>query len=294
MNYALENEKLKVEVSDHGAELQSIKGKKSGFEYLWQGTAPFWASRASVLFPTCGRLFEKKYTFNGKTFEMNLHGFARHSVFTVEKHEKDKVVFVLSANEETKKCYPFDFTFRVIFTLDESKLTVTYEVVNEKEEILPFSLGSHPGFNVPMQNCGEYTDYYLEFSEKCSPEKMIISIPSYLSSGKHVAFPLENGRILRLRHDLFDNDAIFLRNTSNAVTLKSDKCDATVTVSFSDMGYVGFWHNPETEAPFVCIEPWHGLPGRDGVIEDFSNKPLMIQLEKGKTYSNYYAIEITE
>ena len=63
MLYTIENEQIRVEISDRGAEIMSIVGKKSGHEYLWQGDAKYWASRATVLFPICGRLTEGKYTY---------------------------------------------------------------------------------------------------------------------------------------------------------------------------------------------------------------------------------------
>ena len=294
MNYFLESDKLVVGISDLGAELQSIKGKKSGFEYLWQGKKPFWTSRSILLFPICGRLYGEKYTFGGKTYEMKLHGFARHRVFGVSFKTDEKITFILKADEETKKNYPFDFTLKVSYLLEGDKLTVKYDVENDKEEVLPFSIGGHPGFNVPLMDKGDFTDCYIEFEEKCSPERLILTQPAYLYSGTHEPFPLKDGKILRLRHDLFDEDAIFLRNTAKSVSLKSDKCDNKITMTLGDFDYVGFWHNTAVPAPFVCFEPWHGAPGLDGVVEDFSDKYLMTRLKKGEKYSASYDIKITE
>ena len=76
MIYTIENDSIRVQISDVGAELQSIVGKKDNTEYLWQGDAQYWSGRAYNLFPICGRLTDGKYTYQGKTYEMNLHGFA--------------------------------------------------------------------------------------------------------------------------------------------------------------------------------------------------------------------------
>ncbi len=51
-----------------------------------------------------------------------------------------------------------------------------------------------------------------------------------------------------------------------------------------------YW--PKTDAPYVCIEPWTSLPSRQDVVEEFSCKSDMIQLEPGKTYENTWAIAI--
>ena len=50
----LKNEKLTVEISSHGAELQSIRNAE-GREYLWQGDEKYWPRRSPLLFPiVCG------------------------------------------------------------------------------------------------------------------------------------------------------------------------------------------------------------------------------------------------
>lgn len=51
MNYTIFNDFLEVTVSDVGAELMSVKSKKDGTEYLWQGDPAFWAGRAYNLSP---------------------------------------------------------------------------------------------------------------------------------------------------------------------------------------------------------------------------------------------------
>ena len=71
----LSNGILTVQVSELGAELQSIK--KNGHEYLWQGDPAFWGRRSPVLFPIVGSVWEKKYRVNGTEYEMGQHGFAR-------------------------------------------------------------------------------------------------------------------------------------------------------------------------------------------------------------------------
>lgn len=38
------------------------------------------------------------------------------------------------------------------------------------------------------------------------------------------------------------------------------------------MPFVGFWHTPKTDAPFLCIEPWANLPSKEGKIEDLTQK----------------------
>ena len=293
MNYTIENEALRVEIADRGAELMSIVGKKTGFEYLWQGDATYWASRATVLFPICGRLTDGKYTYEGKEYEMVLHGFSKLQTHRVVEQKADAITFELSATEETRAIYPFDFIFRVTYTLDGATVRTTLAVENAGKGDLPFSIGGHPGFNVPFVTGESFDDYYMEF--KCAkPTEKLIRSPTCYYTGKNEPFALRDGRFLDLKHSLFDNDAIFLEGMCNTVSLKSKKNDRAVTVHFEDMTHLGFWHKPKTEAPYVCIEPWHGVPAYDGKVDDFATKNEMMHLPEGKSYSTYFDISITE
>ena len=53
----LENERLKVLIRPTGGELQSIVGKETGTEYLWQGGEKIWTGQGPNLFPLVGALF---------------------------------------------------------------------------------------------------------------------------------------------------------------------------------------------------------------------------------------------
>ena len=282
MLYTFKNEKWTVQVSDVGAELHSVSDGVC--EYIWVGNPDVWPFKAPLVFPVCGRFFESKYTYREKTYDINCHGFIRPSVFTVKEQTDTSICLELSANEETKKVYPFDFVLEVWYVLEGAKLTNRFVMKNPGTDVLPITIGAHPGFNVPLNGEGDFTDYYLTFSEPCSPDRINTS-PSCLLDGTKTAFPLENGQILRLRHDLFDQDAIFLSRAASSVTLKSDKSDRFVTVTYPDMPYLGIWHKPKMEAPYVCIEPWCGLPGYDGVVEDMETRPDMYRIQPKESKS---------
>lgn len=294
MNYTLENKHLKVEISDIGGELMSIYGKTTGFEYLWQGNEEFWHGRAPILFPICGRLTDGKYTFKGKEYKMNLHGFVRKSLLNVVKKTNTTIVFNIKSNAETLEMYPFNFDFSIKYVLKGAKLINKLIVKNtdENNELL-FSLGGHPGFNVPLGDGLTFDDHYMEFKKACQPSQLVMSETCFYT-GKDKKFALENDKILRLKHNLFDNDAIFLSNMADTVTLKSDKSERFVKVHYNDMTHLGFWHAPKTEAPYVCIEPWHGVPAYDKKVDDFETKAEIMRLKPKKTYKTYFDITVSE
>ena len=116
--------------------------------------------------------------------------------------------------------------------------------------------------------------------------------PACFLSGVDTDFPLEEGRKLPLTHNMFDDDAIVLKNVADEVILKSDKGTRSVTVSYPDLPYLGLWHAPKTNAPYICIEPWTSLPSRQDVVEDFQCKCDMIRLGEGKAYGNTWCIKL--
>jgi len=65
-----------------------------------------------------------------------------------------------------------------------------------------------------------------------------------------------------------------------------------VTVSFPDMPYLGVWHWPKKDAPYVCIEPWASLPSREGKTAVLEEQADLIRLDPGKTYVNTWMIAV--
>lgn len=309
MIYTVENEVLTVSVNDFGAELFSVK--RGGKEYLWQGNEKYWSGRAPNLFPYIARLYGGEYILDGKRYEMKIHGISPYSLFEAEKEGDKKLVFTLRADEETKKQYPRNFVFRVIYEISGNVLSVTYEVINNDEKTMYFGVGGHPGFNVPLEEGKEFEDYELVFNVtsgngECKGEskcKRVIFTKDCFVTGERESFPLEereNGEaeVLPLSHSLFDEDAIVLCDMKRSVTLrpKKDGTDGTggryVTVSFPKMEYLGIWHMPHTDAEYVCIEPWSSLPSTDGEVTVLENKKDLISLAPNEIYRNTWSMEI--
>ncbi len=286
MIYSIENEFLKVSVQDKGAELQSILGA-NGTEYLWQGDPKYWAGRAYNIFPFVGRLTEGRYLMDGENHQMAIHGIARYRVFQVAAQEKDRLVMELASDEETYAIYPRHFVFRVIYALEGNTLVQTYQVENRDEKTMYFGLGGHPGFNVP----GKFEDYRFRFEPDCQPQRLLFSDDCFITVPEE--YPLEENKYINLRHDLFDRDAIVLQNVSRKVVLESVNGDYRVEVSYPGMPYVGLWHKPLTDAPYVCVEPWCSLPSTAGELTVFEEKKDLISLEAGKTYENVWTIAVS-
>ena len=291
MVYSIKNSFMEVCINGKGAEIVSIVNNETFREYIWQGDEKYWMGHAPVMFPICGRLYKGKYKYTRKNYEMPNHGIARASTFRVTAAKNDELTLTLQANEETLAKYPFNFRLDITFKLTDNCLEVIHTVKNEDKKELIFTLGGHPAFNVPLNDEFQFEDYYVEFDKECDAMRVDFSPACFCTKDDKL---YNGGSVKRidLKHELFDDDAIFLYNTDKRITLKSDKSEESVTLSFDNMKYIGLWHAPKTDAPYLCIEPWCGIPANEGVVDDLETKEEMMHLPTGFTFSNSYKIEI--
>lgn len=290
MLYTIQNPQMRVTIDSLGAQLMSITAA-DGTEYLWGGDEAYWRNRAPNLFPYVGRLTEGRCTYGGKSYEMTRHGFANRTQFSALESGADHVTLHMEDSGETRAVYPFAFAFDLVYALSGSTLSVTYRVTNRDGKEMYFGLGAHPGFRVPLEPGKAFTDYRLTFAQPCQPWQVLMS-DDYLINGQEAPYPLEGGRSMPLRHDLFDHDAIILKNMDRTVTLSAGEGSRGVTVSYPRMRYLGVWHKPESDAPYVCLEPWLSLPSRHGVVEDLSQQNDLMALCPGETYENRWTVTI--
>ncbi len=291
MLYTIENAKIRVTVTDMGAEMTSLVLKKTGVEYLWQADPEYWTGHAYNLFPICGRLWDGKYTYQGKTYEMNLHGFARKTAYELAEQTDTSLTFRLADSDVTYAQYPFHFELLLTYTLDGASVITTFHVKNNDEKELIYAIGGHPGFNVPLAEGETFEDYTISFAEKCEPRQLCMSETCYYL-GETKPFKVRCGKSFKLAHNLFDDDAIFLTDVAEEVTLKGANSKRFVKVTYPGMKYVGFWHKPKTEAPYVCIEPWMSVPADDGKVDDLETKRDMLRLAPGAAHEQSFTITI--
>lgn len=285
--YTIRNRHMQVSVSEHGAELQSITGA-DGTEYLWQGDSRYWSDRAPNLFPYIARLTDGQYYLDGKLYSMDIHGFALYSDFTVIRQSSGSVTLELRDDESIYARYPRHCAFRITYTLNGNTLKVGYEVENLDSRTMYFAVGGHPGFNVPLDRAKSFEDYRVRFPEASSPVRIGFTKQCFLS-GEDSPFPLDAGGCLALHHNLFDDDAIVLTGTGHSVVLESDS-GHSLRVDFPEMDFLGIWHQPKTDAPYVCLEPWLALPSTQGQIAVLEEQRHLVHLPAGEKYSNEWRI----
>lgn len=289
--YQLKYGSTTATVRQKGAQITSFKGA-DGREVIWQADPAVWAQHAPVLFPVCGSVRDNRIRIGGTFYPMPKHGFTREPEFELNHLGEDFVDLVLKDTPDTRKMYPFSFAFHVTYRLFEGGYTTTFLVENRSDKTMPVCLGGHPGFACPMEEGAAFSDYELIFDK---PESgMICMAPDgYLIDGEEKLAAFTDDHTLPLDHSLFEKDALlFAGLNSRAVKLVHKTSGKGIYFEFPKMEVLAVWTKPGANAPYVCLEPWHGMPGRVCDGDDFETKPYVTLLNPGMVYTSWFTAKL--
>ena len=287
----LKNEMLTIQVSEHGAELQSIR--KDDYEYLWQGNPEYWGRRSPVLFPIVGSVWEKCFRVDGKVYEMGQHGFARDMDFELVSAADTEVWYRLESSEKTLSAYPWPFVLEIGYRLEGSSVEVLWKVTNPGETEMYFQIGAHPAFNYPGYDPDAVDRGVVAFDRNDNLQRSGFKGKGCVDPQARFPIPLSDDGMLRLKRDTFDDiDTLMLENDQvhKVVFLKNDS-SPYLTVTF-DAPVVAIWSPPKRNAPFFCIEPWYGRCDRADFTGEFKDRDWVNALTPGAIFSASYTITL--
>lgn len=282
MKYSIENEILKVTVLDRGSQICSVIHKGDGVEHIWQADPNVWGKHGPILFPHCGGLTDGVMNAKGNTYKYTKHGFAKEMAFSLAEQTENQLVLELTDSPETMEYWPYKFRLRSTFTLEGDTLHHTLTVENRDEEEMPFGIGFHPGFAVPFDSEHKAEDYALCFDQVENPicmatPKGMISGETYRLGTNITAIPLDE--------ELFAHDSHCMTGLqSKTLGLYEKDTGRGVVCSIKNFPYCLIWSMPGVPQ-FVCIEPWHSLPGLSTGSTRWEDKPAAAILAPGEDWS---------
>ena len=283
MFYNAENEFFTLAVNEIGAELNSLKSKKTGIEYIWCGDEKVWYGQSPILYPIIGRLLEDKYTLDGVEYSMEKHGIVRKKPFELKEQTADSLTFIKTQNEETLKQYPYNFEFKITFQLTKKGLKVTHKITNTDNKTMFYSFGAHPGFNCEIGDYLEFSDDTELLTERIDHESILIE--------EKFPVKMDNNKIV-LTPELFIDDALILSDfKSKNIKIKSNNHNRVISFDF-DSPFLGIWAKPN--APYVCLEPWWGVNDDYDKKADLSQKRGIMALESGASKEYTWEVSISE
>lgn len=274
-----------------GGELVSFRDEQ-GTEYIWGGSPSSWTGQNPHLFPVVGSLADGGVAVNGKHYEMARHGFARQSEFTVAEQGADYAVLELRDSPETLAQYPFPFLLRVRHQLTDNGFYTQFEVKNPGPGELLFCVGGHTGVNCPLRAGERFEDYRLVFEQEEDAWSIVPSAQGYMSAKReHI---LDRTDTIALDHAVFDrlDTIIFEGLKSKQVTLRHKDGGRGVRMDFGEFPIVAFWTMSNANAPYICLEPWHGCAAVEGESGELADKPHVIRLAPGGEKVLRYNVEV--
>ena len=292
MLITLKNVFLTAVIDTTGAQLLSLKDK-DGKEYMWQRDPQFWSRTSPVLFPAIGNSRGGKTIFEGQWYELPKHGFAKDMEFEEESRGEACVRLAVKATEETRKRYPYEFSFAMEYNLTGDGLWIEYQVENRDSKAMYYCLGAHPGFNCPLKEGERFEDYQLPFEKEEDCHAIVYDVNALEFDRESRGYHLDHESVLPLRYPLFDSDAIYFENlNSKTVSLIHPATGRGVEVLFGDFASVAFWTPMGKEAPFLCVEPWIGSAICSDEDDQFAHKHDVQRLESGQKKSYRLGIRI--
>lgn len=289
MVYEISNGRFTAKIDSLGAQLVSMK--EEDCEYIWVGDPKHWREHAPVLFPIVGALREGKTQINGQWYEMSRHGFAKRTEFSLLEQGEGRIALRLTANDSTRAVYPFDFSLTVSYTLTEKGLETGFTVENTGGADLPYSIGGHPGFNIPVNEAADFESYTIEFPEEEDQSCPLIDMQTGLINWEGRGFRLQ-GKEIPLKHSLFYQDALVFENLrSEKVRVVNHATGKGVEMDFAGFPLLGIW-SAVNDGPYVCLEPWTGCATGTAEGDQFVEKKGMSLVAPGEKAEHKFSVAI--
>lgn len=286
MNYTIQNAHLKAEFSSLGAELRSLVDVH-GRQWIWQGNPEIWGRHAPLCFLFVGRLAQGSYEFQGKTYQMPTHGFARGYVFTCKTQEEARIVFVLESSEESKKLYPFEFSLEICYELEGTVLKKSHTVENLGKSELYYELGGHDGYCLGFQGEDDFQQCSLLLEEDCSIFSHTTD-ETVMIQEKMLKTPVKDSRF-SLNFREMGLDCYILPQVPHGRIFLCDKEGVPRVGMYSeDFAYLLLW---TCNNQFYCLEPWTSLPDCSFVGRDLRDKVAVRCLAGGARETLVFSTE---
>jgi len=236
-----------------------------GFE---QGDKRASGSGNPVLFPFPGRIQGTTLHWDGRDWPLApgdglgnaIHGFVHERAWRVVELESSRLVAEFQASQDDPQLlqsWPADFRIRASYTLRGAQLSATYRIENPAACPLPYGLGTHPYFRLPLGGTSAAGCRVHVPVQRCW--ELAAMIPTGSPMPPDVAARLERGQMFRdMTYDDVFSDLV-ARGGHCEATIDDPESGRRMTLTF-DSGFRAcvLYTPPHREA--LCIEPYTCIP----------------------------------
>ncbi len=252
----------------------SIADSSGPLEVLWAapafsaGTAKPSGSGIPLLFPFAGRIAGTTFTFQGKQYELQagdgignaIHGFVLNRPWRVIAQQQDRVVGQFQASVDDPSLlarWPADFCITATYQVVGKALRCEFHIVNPSDKPLPFGLGLHPYFRVPLG--GKSADDCVVTIPVGNNWELKGLVPTGRTDVTPAVEQLAAG--MKLADMKLDNvfGALQSENHQIVTTIHDPNSGLTLTQEFDEQFNACVVFNPPHREA-VCIEPYTTIP----------------------------------
>lgn len=289
MQKKISNNLISVWIDEVGCELKKVV--YNNIDYLHDANPLYWGKTAPILFPNIGTIKDGYSIIDDVKYKMIKHGFLKEALFETVEESSSSITLKFTDNESTKMIYPYSFTILISYEVVDTTLLSKIKIINDSNKVMPFNLGLHPAFKVPLLDNESFEDYHISFDKQGTYEIPYVDLSNGTIDYTKRVRTLTNLKSLPLNYDDYKNDALIFENVlSHKVTLANKNETAGVEFTFDSFTHLGIWTPFTINSPFICIEPWIGsgdIPTTDHI---FTNKRDIITLESKKSKEFTYSI----
>ncbi len=275
MQHTIENDHLLVTIESLGAEVVSVVDKANGRQLWWNADPAFWKGYSPILFPACGGLWNGEYKYQGKAYKLVKHGFVRTMEFDVaEQVERSSLSFTVQENEETLRQYPFAFSLTITYALEGKTLSCNASVANPSgETVLHYQIGGHPAIMLPDYSADAQVVGYMRPTPK-DGLSVVRASEQGCFGGERYGVPQTADGLIPISVDTFANEAlIFDKGQVKEITLLRTDGETEICRISHGAPVTLVWQMTGLLCPYVCVEPWYGMPDRIGYSVDLDIRP---------------------
>ena len=162
--------------------------------------------------------------------------------------------------------------------------------------VMPFSLGSHPAFNVPINGVGNFDNYRVEFNGIKDPLNVykIVKTPAPYRTGKEEPLTNSNGNLFELNYETFKPGLRIITDSGvQSVRLFSPLTSHQIQLDVDQFKNICLWTKEDKDCTFLCIEPFIGLPDVLGEPVDWMKKEGNLFLAANSSQVYQYEIHLS-
>lgn len=284
------NEHLRAAFSENGAQITSLYDKKCERELIWQADPAFWKGQSPILFPATGGLWNATYRYKGRTYHMPKHGFVKDKTWKLAGQTPCSVTFAYEPKEEERELFPFSYSLKVTYTLCERQLAARFYVGNEGASPIYFQLGGHPAFNLPDFDPAKTVNAYIRFDSE--PSHLLRAREQGCIEPGRFPVPLNADGVVPVCVETFANEALITEQSEVRRATLLDRQGQEVVSVASEAPCWLFWNMQGLHCPYVCFEPWYGLPDSEGFEGTLQERPYIQRAEPGTTWEGGFIIDV--